>query len=78
VGDHFRSEGYSVAFNDPDKGGFITRHHGRPATGIHAIQIELSRDLYMDEDTFTIKEGGFPRVSATLAALLASLADFRP
>ena len=38
--------------NDPYKGGFITTHHGRPADRIHAIQIELRRDLYMDEDAY--------------------------
>jgi len=78
VGEHFRSRGYSVAFNDPYKGGFITRHHGQPANAIHAIQIELSRDLYMDEDTFTIRDDGFARVSEALAALLASLVSFKP
>jgi N-formylglutamate amidohydrolase len=77
VGDYFRSRGYSVAFNDPYKGGYITRHHGRPATGIHAIQIELSRDLYMDEATFAIRPDGFARVSATLAGLMGSLDAFR-
>jgi N-formylglutamate deformylase len=78
VGEHFRGSGYSVAFNDPYKGGFITAHHGQPASGIHAIQIELRRDLYMDETTFAIREEGFARLRATLAELLASLERFRP
>ncbi len=77
VGEHFRARGYSVAFNDPYKGGFITTHHGRPGTGIHAIQIELSRDLYMDEATFAIRPEGFTRLQTTLADLLASLASLR-
>ena len=47
---HFERAGLTVAANDPYKGGFITTHHGRPADGIHAIQIELRRDLYMNED----------------------------
>lgn len=37
--------------NIPYAGGFTTRHYGRPADGVHAIQIELRRDLYMDEET---------------------------
>jgi N-formylglutamate amidohydrolase len=78
VGDHFRGRGYSVAFNEPYKGGFVTAHHGRPSTGIHAIQIELARDLYMNEATFVIKDEGFARVRATLSELLASLESFRP
>jgi N-formylglutamate deformylase len=78
VGRHFGDRGFSVAFNDPYKGGFITTHHGQPASGIHAIQIELSRDLYMDETTFEIKDAGFARVQTALADLLASLQTFRP
>jgi N-formylglutamate amidohydrolase len=77
VGDHFRARGYSVAFNEPYKGGFITTHHGQPASGIHAIQIELSRDLYMDETTYAIRPVGFARVQVTLTELLTSLASLR-
>jgi N-formylglutamate amidohydrolase len=77
VGEHFRARGYSVAFNDPYKGGFITTHHGQPATGIHAIQIELSRDLYMDETTYAIRPVGFARVQVALTELLTSLASLR-
>jgi N-formylglutamate deformylase len=78
VGDHFTSRGYSVAFNDPYKGGFITQHHGRPADGVHAIQIELRRDLYMNESTYEIESAGFAKMLATLADLLTSLRGFRP
>lgn len=41
--------GYAVRRNDPYAGGFITRHYGRPRERMHALQIEISRDLYMDE-----------------------------
>jgi N-formylglutamate deformylase len=78
VGAHFTGRGYSVAFNDPYKGGFITAHHGRPADSIHAIQIELRRDLYMDETTYNIDDAGFTRLRETIADLLASLHAFRP
>jgi N-formylglutamate deformylase len=74
---YFHARGHSVAFNDPYKGGFITTHHGQPASGIHAIQIELSRDLYMDEATFAIRPEGFTRLQTTLADLLTSLATLR-
>jgi N-formylglutamate deformylase len=74
----FGGRGYSVTFNDPYKGGFITQHHGQPRSGIHAIQIELSRDLYMDETTFAIKEEGFAKLRGSLADLIASLATIRP
>jgi N-formylglutamate deformylase len=75
---HFRSAGYSVSFNDPYKGGFITTHHGRPTDGVHAIQIEVRRDLYMDETAFTPRSEGFARLQATLRTLLETLDGFRP
>ena len=78
VGDHFRSNGLSVAFNDPYRGGFITAHHGRPDTGIHAIQIELRRDLYMDERTFTRLPEGVARIRRVLAELIRALDLFDP
>jgi N-formylglutamate amidohydrolase len=78
VDEHFRSRGFSVAFNEPYKGGFITTHHGRPGDDIHAIQIELRRDLYMTEATFTPKPEGMQRLQGTLRELLAALDRFRP
>lgn len=78
VGAHFTAAGFRVAFNDPYKGGFITSHHGRPANGIHAIQIELRRDLYMDEGSFARRDEGFRALARTLAALLARLSRFAP
>ena len=73
---HFQSAGLTVAANDPYKGGFITAHHGRPADRIHAIQVELRRDLYMDEDAFTITQPGFDQLRDVLDRLVASLRTF--
>jgi N-formylglutamate deformylase len=78
VGDHFAARGYGVAFNDPYKGGFITAHHGRPAENIHAIQIELRRDLYMNETTYELVQPGFTRLSESLSELLMVLRSYRP
>src|SRR5215469_12303072 len=44
-----RSLGYTVSRNKPYAGGFITEHYGNPAAGLHAIQLEINRALYMDE-----------------------------
>jgi N-formylglutamate amidohydrolase len=44
-----RAMGYSVGRNKPYAGGFITEHYGNPAGGVHAIQIELNRAIYMNE-----------------------------
>jgi N-formylglutamate deformylase len=43
------ARGYSHAVNGRFKGGYITRAYGRPAEGVHAIQLELSQIIYMDE-----------------------------
>ena len=43
--------GLSLRHDHPYRGGFTTGHYGRPAQGYHALQIELSRALYMDEST---------------------------
>ncbi|MEM9279429.1 MAG: N-formylglutamate amidohydrolase [Pseudomonadota bacterium] len=45
----FQSLGYQVEINRPYAGGFITEHYGRPFNGLHALQIEVNRALYMDE-----------------------------
>ncbi|MBP0445245.1 N-formylglutamate amidohydrolase [Roseomonas sp. SSH11] len=41
--------GYRLRRNDPYAGGYVTRHYGRPREGVHAIQLEIARSLYMDE-----------------------------
>jgi len=78
VKSHFETRGFQVAFNEPYKGGFITAHHGRPQDDVHAIQIELRRDLYMDEGAFTPKEAGIARLQGALGELLTTLDGFRP
>jgi N-formylglutamate deformylase len=42
--------GYHVVRNKPYAGGFITEHYGRPSRGLHALQIEVNRGLYVDEE----------------------------
>ena len=42
-------EGYSAVLNGRFKGGYITRRYGKPAKGVHAVQLELSEATYMDE-----------------------------
>jgi N-formylglutamate amidohydrolase len=66
--------GYSVSRNKPYAGGFITEHYGQPARGIHAVQIEFNRSLYMDERTLE-KSPRFGTVRADLARLVAALGD---
>lgn len=42
--------GYSYVFNGRFKGGYITRQYGRPLNGVHAIQLEMSQEIYMKEE----------------------------
>ena len=42
--------GFSSILNGRFSGGYITRAYGRPAEGVHAVQLEQSQITYMDED----------------------------
>jgi N-formylglutamate amidohydrolase len=63
-----RGRGYVVSRNKPYAGGFITEHYGNPAAGLHAIQLELNRALYMDERRYE-RAASFARVAADLEIL---------
>ena len=64
--------GYTVIHNKPYAGGFITEHYGRPARGLHALQIEVNRGLYMDEKTFA-KTAGFAAVANDLTRFMVEI-----
>ena len=69
-----RGLGYVVSRNKPYAGGFITEHYGNPAAGLHAIQLEINRGLYMDERRFE-RSADFDRVAADLVSLAGRLSD---
>jgi len=56
----FTTAGLRVARNRPYAGGFCTRSYGRPQHGVHALQIEISRHLYMNETTLEMHSGFEP------------------
>jgi len=70
-------QGYRVVRNLPYSGGHTTRHYGRPLEGVHALQIEINRRLYMDEATHR-RRSGFARLQANLGELVAALAALTP
>jgi N-formylglutamate amidohydrolase len=70
----FRGEGLSVRHDDPYRGGYTTQKYGRPSEGVHAVQIELNRALYVDERTSQPKDDAFARLARVIDALLAELA----
>ncbi|MFG1478504.1 N-formylglutamate amidohydrolase [Xanthobacter sp. V4C-4] len=53
--------GYRVLRNKPYAGGYITEHYGNPAAGLHAVQIEVNRALYMEEALYA-RSAGFERL----------------
>lgn len=70
---HFRAAGLSVRHDDPYRGGWTTGHYGRPERGVHAIQIELNRALYVDESTSRPKDAELAWMSTLCGALLDRL-----
>lgn len=65
-------EGFSVARNTPYAGGYTTMQYGRVAEGCHALQIEINRALYLDEDRI-IKRPAFESVRARLTRAMEEL-----
>lgn len=63
-----------VALNTPYPGGYTVERHGRPRDGIHAIQIEVDRALYLDA-ALDAPGAGFNRTAGWLGAVLTALAD---
>ncbi len=69
--------GYHVVLNTPYAGGFTTRHYGRPKEGAHALQIEVNRQLYMDEETIT-HTPAFDQLQDNLGKLIKVLTAINP
>jgi N-formylglutamate deformylase len=69
---HAAACGWSVRHDDPYAGGFTTQHYGCPADGVHAVQIELARRLYLDEATLRPNDS-FPSARAWCRELVARL-----
>jgi N-formylglutamate amidohydrolase len=70
-------KGYSLARNTPYAGGFTTAHYGKPGRGGHCLQIEISRNLYMDERSFERKPF-MARLAEDMRALALELAAIEP
>lgn len=62
--------GYDTVVNGRFKGGHITRHYGRPASGVDAVQLEISQRCYMDETSFAWDAERAAALTPVLRALL--------
>ena len=68
----FAAAGFSVKRNHPYAGGYTTRHYGRPRDGVHALQIEINRRLYMDERRIS-PSANLPAIRRRLASAVEDL-----
>ncbi len=65
---------YSNVLNGRFKGGYITRHYGRPAVGVHAVQLEIAQRTYMHEEApYEFDEDSAQRLRPLLQALLTAM-----
>ncbi|MBY5610887.1 N-formylglutamate amidohydrolase [Rhizobium leguminosarum] len=67
--------GFAAIRNKPYAGGFITEHYGRPSRGLHALQIEVNRAIYVDELTLE-KHDDFAAVADAVADFMQQMADY--
>ena len=73
----FADAGYGVVRNNPYAGGFTTQHYGAPSNGVHALQIEINRAIYMDESSIA-RNSNLPRIAAHMTALATHLRERLP
>lgn len=75
-----RAEGFSHVLDGRFRGGWTTRHHGRPAEGVHAIQMELSQATHLssEEPPFDYDEARAARLRPLLGEILSNLALLAP
>jgi N-formylglutamate deformylase len=68
----FERHRFAVTRNAPYAGGYTTHVYGRRNQGVHALQIEVNRSLYLDEDRIS-RSSDFAKLRARLAAALSHL-----
>ncbi|MEM9523448.1 MAG: N-formylglutamate deformylase [Pseudomonadota bacterium] len=71
---------YTTVLNGRFKGGWTTRHYGRPENGVHALQMELAQSTYLQDENagWAYDPHRAARLRPYLAAILATLADLAP
>ena len=67
--------GFAAIRNKPYAGCFITEHYGRPSRGLHALQIEVNRAIYVDEVTLE-KRADFAAVAEAVTGFMQQMADY--
>ena len=70
-----RKLGFNVGYNTPYAGGHTTLLYGRPREGLHALQIEINRALYLDErriEKLPVFDDCMKRIETFIARLVAA------
>ena len=69
------AKGYTHILNGRFKGGWTTRHYGKPGYGVHAIQMELAQSTHLAQETppFDYSSERAARLRAPLRTLLARI-----
>jgi N-formylglutamate deformylase len=71
--------GFTHVVNGRFKGGYVTRHYGRPSENVHALQLEMAQDVYMDESPpYAWDPARAARLASLLERLVLTLAEARP
>lgn len=71
--------GYTCVHNGRFKGGYITRHYGRPESGVQALQLEMAQSAYMDEEApLRFDPQRAAKLIRVLSRLVAALVQHRP
>ncbi|MGY6662851.1 MAG: N-formylglutamate deformylase [Glycocaulis sp.] len=75
-----KSECYSHVLNGRFKGGWTTRHYGKPASGVHAIQMELAQSAYLQSEAepFAYDDAKATSLRAVLSEILHRLEELAP
>ena len=71
----FAAQGFITARNAPYAGGYTTRRYAQREGGVHALQIEINRALYLDE-VEVAKTGRFAAIQGRISAALRQLVEF--
>ncbi len=70
---YLEENGCVSAYNRPYAGGYTLERHGDPARGIHAVQLEIDRSVYLDAGLSRLGEG-YPKLVKLLGGLVRRLA----
>lgn len=73
-----KQSNWQVNHNEPFKGGYITRHYGQPTNHVHALQLEMCKDLYLMDDEKTWSEERANRIQKLLFQTIKQISQTKP